>query len=156
MRIAALFLALLLAGPVAAQMRPTQDAQATATFADDLVAAMNAARAARGLRAYEADPLLALAAAGHAQDMARQGYLDHRSRDGRTMGDRIRAQGFRYCMAAENIAFGQPDVQEVVTTWMRSPGHRANVLLPDVRFAGAARAEAQGRTYWVAVFASPC
>ena len=37
---------------------------------------------------------------------------------------------------AENIAMGQVDVDEVVSAWMSSPGHRANILNPNYAVTG--------------------
>lgn len=145
----------LLAAPAAAQ-QPAADPQAIAHLFPPLVQAMNAERTARGLPPLAENTALANAAGHHAQDMARRGYLAHASPDGRRPGDRIRAAGFDWCVAAENIAFAQADAAETVAAWMGSAGHRANILNPAATHTGAAIAVARGRPYWVAVFAAPC
>lgn len=145
------------AAPAEAQKAQfTADPQATAERIPEMIPAMNAERTARGLAPLEPDAKLAEAAAVHAQEMARKGYLSHSSQDGRSMADRVRNAGFRYCFAAENIAFGQRDVAETVTAWMGSAGHRRNLLAGDATRAGAAVATAGGRRYWVAVYGRPC
>lgn len=153
----ALLLALLLATGAAAQTMPlTADPQAEARIIPPLLQAMNVERRAHGLPPLARDTALDNAAGHHAQDMARHGYFDHRSRDGRKIGDRITAAGFRWCLAAENLAFGQADPAATVAAWMGSPGHRANILNGKASHAGVAFATARGRPYWVAVFAAPC
>ena len=58
-------------------------------------------------------------------------FFAHRGSDGSDFVRRARAAGYT-CVAAENIAWGQPDEASVVTAWMNSAGHRRNILLADV------------------------
>lgn len=88
---------------------------------------VNEHRARRGCRALAWDDAAARAAQAHSDDMARRNYFSHTSPEGRTMVDRLRAQGASYRMIAENIAFGQPTAREVVRGWLGSPGHRQNI-----------------------------
>jgi uncharacterized protein YkwD len=88
----------------------------------------NAERVAAGLGALVCDPGLTRAARLHSQDMCDQMYFSHTSLDGRTMSDRINAQGVRWSRIGENIARGQPTPQAVHDAWMDSPGHRANIM----------------------------
>jgi len=58
---------------------------------------------------------------------------------------------------AENIASGQKDADDVVRTWLESPGHCANLMNPDMRDMGVAYAFDASSTdgiYWVQVFAA--
>tara|TARA_R110001606_G_scaffold364157_1_gene518490 strand:+ start:41 stop:511 length:471 start_codon:yes stop_codon:yes gene_type:complete len=107
--------------------------------------ALNAQRAANGRAALNADSRLAAAAQAHAADMAATGFFSHRGSNGSTMGQRITAQGYGKCVMAENIASGQQSEAEVLTTWMNSPGHRANILDPKMRAYGLGRSG----TIWV-------
>ncbi|KAG2840571.1 hypothetical protein PC118_g1123 [Phytophthora cactorum] len=72
------------------------------------------------------------------------------------LGDRIKAQGYSYSTAAENVAAGQTTVESVMTSWWNSPGHRANILNEGVENVGFALAtnEACGlyKTYWTQDF----
>ena len=63
----------------------------------------------------------------HGEDMARQDYFSHTSLDGRTPWDRMRTQGYSNG-SGENIAAGYATPAVVMTAWMNSPGHRANIL----------------------------
>ena len=75
---------------------------------------------------------------GHARDIAKRQKLDHKGRDGSTVGDRVKRVGYHYVRVGENIAKGQRTVEQVMSTWMKSPGHRANILA-DFSEMGAAR-----------------
>ncbi|MEJ0098061.1 MAG: AMP-binding protein [Bauldia sp.] len=50
-------------------------------------------------------------------------------------------------MAAENVGAGQPTLAAILEAWRKSPGHNANLLLPDVSKIGIALALAQGGRY---------
>ncbi|MEV0378523.1 CAP domain-containing protein [Nonomuraea sp. NPDC050643] len=88
----------------------------------------NQARAKSGCRALVHDPKLHLAAERHSTDMAVNNYFAHDSRDGRSFDQRIKATGFAFRLAGENIAKGQPTAAAVVRAWLDSPGHRANIM----------------------------
>ncbi len=95
--------------------------------ATEVVRLVNVARAKAGCAAVHVDARLTTAARLHSEDMARRNYFSHTSLDGRTPWDRIRAQGYAYG-SAENIAAGQRTPAAVMTAWMNSAGHRANIL----------------------------
>jgi uncharacterized protein YkwD len=88
---------------------------------------VNEHRAGIGCRALVWDEAAARAAQAHSDDMARRNYFSHTSPEGRTMADRLRAQGASYRLAGENIASGQPNAREAVRSWLGSPGHRQNI-----------------------------
>ena len=80
------------------------------------------------------------------------------SPDGRTPFDRMTAAGYRYSTAAENIAAGQRTPQDVMTAWMNSPGHRANILNCALRQIGvgyATGSSSQYGVYWTQDFGTP-
>ncbi|MDJ0600371.1 MAG: CAP domain-containing protein [Crocosphaera sp.] len=79
------------------------------------------------------DPLrineqLVMAAQYHSQSMANDDFFSHQGIDGSTPFERIRAQGYSYQAAGENIAAGFATPESVVQAWMGSSGHRANIL----------------------------
>ncbi|PPK68902.1 CAP domain-containing protein [Actinokineospora auranticolor] len=88
---------------------------------------VNARRAEAGCGPLRWNDKLATAARKHSQDMAVRGYFDHTSPDGRTPWDRMRAEGYTKG-GGENIAAGQATPDAVMTGWMNSSGHRANIL----------------------------
>jgi uncharacterized protein YkwD len=94
---------------------------------------------------------LATAAYGHSRDMADNNYFSHDSLDGRTMADRINATGYAWSTIGENIAAGYGSVQSVVSGWMASDGHCANLMNPRFTELGLACARndaSQYRIYW--------
>lgn len=61
--------------------------------------------------------------------------------------------GIRFSAAGENIAQGQATPQVVVTAWMNSPGHRANILSTNFTEIGVGYAAGgSGRHYWTQMF----
>jgi uncharacterized protein YkwD len=123
---------------------------------NEVVRLTNAERAKGGCGPLKHDAQLRAAAFGHSQEMAKRNRMDHTSQDGRSFTDRIKAAGFTGGSAwAENIAFGQPSPAAVVQDWMKSSGHRANIM--NCRFnligVGAAKSS-QGLIYWTQDFAA--
>ncbi|WP_378946890.1 CAP domain-containing protein [Paracoccus sp. R86501] len=118
--------------------------------------ATNRARSAAGLPQVRANSLLAQVAADHACDMARRGQMTHSGSATSGPAERVKARGYDTRITAENIAAGPFDTDRVLMEWQKSPGHRANLLLPQVKEFGIGRAiGADGRTqYWAAVYAA--
>jgi len=114
--------------------------------------ATNAERAANGCGPLRLDPLLNRAADGHSEDMAARDYFDHSDPEGRGPGVRIDAVGYPHRGWGENIAAGYGSAEAVVTGWMNSPGHRANILNCAFDEIGIGYAE-PGR-YWTQLFAT--
>lgn len=93
-----------------------------------IVAAMNRERARHGLGPLRFESRLARAAGERASDMFELGYFDHVAPDGRSPFLTVKNQGYRYRAVGENLATGYATADAVVAGWMRSPGHRANIL----------------------------
>ena len=101
---------------------------------------VNIERTSRGLKRLRGNARLDRAAGGHSQDMVRRDFFDHTSPGGSTVGDRIKEAGYlsgaRSYAFGENIAWGTGSLGtplSIVRSWMKSPGHRANIL--NARFA---------------------
>ncbi len=84
------------------------------------------------------------------QDMHDRGYFDHTSPTYGTPFQMMRAFGLTYRSAGENIAMGYRTPQAVVTGWMNSPGHRANILNSSYKKIGVGYV-ASGN-YWTQMF----
>ena len=127
-------------------------------FAQQSIELVNQERQRAGLsRLSEHDPLNRVAAA-YSEAMVRRGFYGHVDPDGHDVGDRLRAANYPTLVSAENIARGQPSPAEVVAGWMASPGHRANILNPDLQRIGAGYAftgTPPYHHYWTHVFATP-
>jgi uncharacterized protein YkwD len=108
-------------------------------------------RADRGLKPLRLDPTLMKLAAEHAQRMASMDRMSHSLPGEGSFSQRIAAGGFQASMAAENVAAGQKTLAQVFEAWRKSPGHNANMLLPNVSLMGFAVAVQPGgryHTYW--------
>jgi len=98
------------------------------------------------------DSSLNRSARAKSEDMATHNYFSH---DSPTYGDpfaMMRSFGVQYQSAGENIAKGQPSPQEVVTAWMNSPGHRANILNSSFTHIGVGYVVKNGEAYWTQQF----
>ena len=122
---------------------------------EQVVEAHNARRAKAGLSALTINPELQAAAMEHARDMAERRKMAHKGGDGSSPFDRMKRQGYPFRAAAENVAYGFDDVESVMTGWMRSPGHRHNIL-GNFSEIGVGRAIARdGASYWCVTFGTP-
>lgn len=119
---------------------------------------VNAERAKVGCPALVANATLAQVARAHSQDMAAHNYFDHNGLDGSTPFTRMTAAGYRYSAAAENIAAGYATPQDVMTGWMNSAGHRANILncgLTQIGVGYASLSSSAYGSYWTQDFGTP-
>jgi len=120
---------------------------------------VNEVRAERHLSGLRNDPELAKVALAHAQDMAKQGYLDHVNKSGRNPLERVQdagIDGFR--LLAENIGSTSQEGSRVallMDNWLDSPIHRENLLNPAFNTSGIGVAtRPDGTTIAVQLFAT--
>ena len=100
------------------------------------------------------DATLQGVASGHSQDMARRNYFDHRSPEGRTITERVKASAYKFSVAGENLAGGDPSIHSAVQGWLESPSHCENMMNPrfvDVAVACVGNRGSQWGTYWTMV-----
>jgi uncharacterized protein YkwD len=109
-----------------------------AAVAQTTLCLLNEQRAAQGLRPLTEETRLTSASRAYAQEMVAGQFFDHVVPDGSTLVGRLTAIGYINddvdWTAGENIAWGQGDLASpgsIVTAWMNSPGHRANILSGD-------------------------
>ncbi|WP_187645524.1 CAP domain-containing protein [Streptomyces sp. TRM49041] len=101
---------------------------APAEYIRRVVELVNAERAKAGCGAFRVNSRLQAAAQGHADDMAARDYYEHDTPEGRDAGDRMEAADYRWRTWGENIHRGPKDPATAVRDWMKSPGHRENIL----------------------------
>jgi uncharacterized protein YkwD len=111
----------------------------------------NAERALHGCSTLRVDSRLRTAAYAHSKDMRVRHYFEHNSLDGRTPWDRIKAAGYGN-PGAENIAMGYANAKAVVDGWMKSPGHRANILNCSLKAIGIGVEYGTGGPWWTQDF----
>ncbi len=118
-----------------------------------LLAAANQERIARGLPKLERDPVLAKAAAYHAQQMAEHGDISHEFPGEPDLSARGANAGVHFSLISENVAEA-PDSVLIHDMWMHSEGHRANLLDPNVNVVGISVVVREDQLYAVEDFAS--
>jgi uncharacterized protein YkwD len=127
-----------------------------AAFEAEIVNLVNAERAKIGCKALIVDTHLTTAARAHSTDMAVRTYFSHTTPEGVDFASRLTKAGYRWSGAGENIAKGQRTPQDVMTSWMNSAGHRANILNCGFTNLGVGvAADATGAILWTQDFASP-
>lgn len=120
-----------------------------------LLAEANAARRRHGAGPLRRDPRLDRAAAAFARELAARQEIDHVSvRPGRaTFRQRIHAEGVRARLAGENLArmtasaSALPD--RAVAAWLRSRGHRSNLLERRFRRTGIGIWQGRDQVWYV-------
>ena len=177
-----LFLAIseLLAGTVRGQLVEENEAESVEIVAvkpdtsDDsldpaeverkIVSRTNRFRRKQDRRAVQVDPQLVQTAQYFADFMARTDKYGHHA-DGNRPAERATEHGYEYCIVSENIAYQfssagfttQELAQGFFQGWKHSPGHRKNMLNPDVVETGVAiaRSDETGFYYAVQMFGRP-
>lgn len=98
-------------------------------------AALNDARARQGLAPLQWDNKAAAIARAHSEDMVRSGFVGHTSPTTGDVDDRFRRAGVQGAVIRENVARGYGP-WAIHQSLMHSPGHRVNILAPDVTHVG--------------------
>lgn len=101
---------------------------ATSMSTPALLKETNAYRARSNLPALRESSTLDRAAQTKADTMIAQNYWSHVAPDGTTPWYYFQKLGYNYSVAGENLAYGFATSEQVVTAWMNSAEHRANVL----------------------------
>lgn len=130
----------------------TTRANAQPATSEELFALANRTRAAQGVGALQWDPALAAAALQHCQRMVAEGPIAHRYGGEADLSDRAGQAGAHFSLIEENVAVG-PSAMEIHEGWMHSPGHRDNLLNPQVNRVGVAVVANHGVLYAVADYA---
>lgn len=115
----------------------------------------NAERKKLKLPELKPDPVLMKVARDQSATMARLDRVGHDLEE-RPFSKRMDQAKYQASRAGENIASGQQNSTEAVDDWMKSPGHKANIVQPDYSRTGVGFAKSKsGKTYWTQVFAKP-
>jgi len=133
-----------------------------AVFEKGILHFTNIEREKHGLSSLILVEALNYSARYHAKDMATEDYFEHDSYDrknGRlrkscSIFERIESFA-NYGYLAENISAGKTQPEEVVKGWMKSEGHRKNILNKDMSYLGVAyyySEDSKYHHYWVQNF----
>ena len=105
---------------------------------ESVLVSINAKRTEAGLSPLSLNSRLNQAATMKAADMFTLNYWAHNSPAGREPWDFIKAAGYRYHYAGENLARDFGDTSAMIDAWMASPTHRDNIVNPKYQEIGVA------------------
>lgn len=120
-------------------------------YVDEVIRLVNQQRASNGLAALTSDSTLNSAASKRAVETVSS--FSHTRPNGTSCFTVLDEFNYSYRSAGENIAMGQPSPEAVVTAWMNSEGHRANILGSFTKIGVGCHSNG-GTLYWAQVFAS--
>lgn len=128
-----------------------QDADDLQAFAEQVVELVNQERAKSGLSALKSVPVLNVCAEKRSEELV--STFSHTRPDGTNCATILDEYGVNWRTTGENIAYGYPDPESVMTGWMNSAGHRANILSGNFDSIGVGVISRNGVLYWTQVFA---
>ncbi len=136
-----------LPGPVPVAVAPKiGPVPAPSTFDQRVLALTNAERTARGLRALAGSTCAGGYADSWAGTLATTDSLAHQPLSPILAGCAASSVG-------ENVGYGNVTPEQMVSMWMASPGHRANILNATYTAVGVgSQTRSDGRVYGVQVF----
>lgn len=116
--------------------------EALAKLEKDVLEEINVVRAVERMKALQWNERAASAARKYAQELVEQERFAHTGSEGSNIHDRLRAEGLFEFVANENLAqlsFNGTlsDSSKVVNGWLKSPGHRSNILDVDGLYSHA-------------------
>ncbi|HEX8226478.1 MAG TPA: CAP domain-containing protein [Candidatus Saccharimonadales bacterium] len=100
----------------------------TSLTANELLQTTNIERSRQQQPDLAVNQKLSQAAQAKANDMVQRDYWSHNAPDGTTPWSFVEKTGYEYQAAGENLAYGFMNAPTIVTGWMNSPEHRANIL----------------------------
>ena len=120
---------------------------------------VNSERRRQSLPAIAPSTTLDRVAQAYADDMLKRSHYGHVDPEGLTVRERAYAGGYDLRFIAENLAAGQPTVEEAMDGWMKSEKHRENILSKIYTEAGFGLAIGKNKRgyqiIWVQVFGRP-
>lgn len=135
------------------QQNETPRGETNSTQAEEVLRLVNAERQKQGISALTLDANLTSIANTKAADMRDNNYFSHTSPTYGSPFEMLQRFGVNYSAAGENIAAGQKTAQAVMTDWMNSSGHRANILNKEYTKLGVGyQSGGSYGTYWVQLF----
>jgi uncharacterized protein YkwD len=149
--------------PLAPPPSPTPEPQSFVTTLEvEVHARVNITRNEYGLAPVAYNALLATIARGHSADMLARDYFDHDSPEGCDMACRADATGYKWQAVGENIYMmsgyaldAEKLAAMVISGWMNSPGHRANILKEVFTYQGIGVAVRGEDVYVTEMLANP-
>ncbi|QEH42806.1 CAP domain-containing protein [Chitinophaga sp. XS-30] len=129
----------------------TGTVRSSGNMEEDILYYVNKYRKSKGLAALVMNEVLNTEARGHSRSMANgRSAFGHDGFESRI--DDISKKLGRVSAAAENVAYGNLNAEAVVNGWIKSPGHRKN-MLGNFNMIGIGTAKGKGNiTYFTQIF----
>lgn len=141
------------AAPAAATTPSNTVSSSNLSYEQKVAELVNVERQKAGLPALVFDQSISNVARTKSKDMAANNYFAHQSPTYGSAGDMLTKFGIKWSAWGENIASGQRTPEAVVTAWMNSEGHRANILSSNFSKIGVGYAvNSNGTPYWTQMF----
>ena len=119
-------------------------------YANEVVSLVNQERAKQGLNALQMISALNNAGTKRSQELVT--LFSHTRPDGSDCATVLNEFGVTWKTSGENIAYGYATPEDVMTGWMNSSGHRANILNANFDSIGIGVVSENGVLYWTQVF----
>ncbi|MBI3231490.1 MAG: hypothetical protein HYZ51_00175 [Candidatus Doudnabacteria bacterium] len=124
-----LFIALLIWQAGSALILPKASLEASDITPENILSAISRERMQKGLNGLNTDNRLVVAAQYKADDMMNRRYFSHTDPEGNFIWNKIVEAGYTpYLQLGENLAIEFYNTESLVSAWMNSPTHRANIL----------------------------
>lgn len=124
----------------APEEQPATTTTPPVSWQTSMLTAINRERQAAGLSAVSTCGALGRTAQTYADVLIGTRDISHTGPNGSTLQTRVAASGYvGWTNIGENLAAGQGTVEEVMTAWLGSSGHRANILKPEFTHVGFGR-----------------
>lgn len=128
----------------------TGNVNTDSSYAAQVAELVNRERAKQGLNPVTLDEEISAAATVRAKEAAQS--FSHTRPNGSYCFTALKEAGISYRGAGENIAYGQSTPAAVMTDWMNSSGHRANILNAKYTKIGVGYTVINGTAYWAQFF----
>ena len=112
--------------------------EASTITPENIISLTNKERIAWGVNTLNTNAQLSAAALAKANDMLQKQYWDHFGPNGESPWQFIRAAGYDYVYAGENLAKGFRTSEGIHEAWMASPTHKENIISGNYKDIGVA------------------
>lgn len=133
------------------QENTSTSTSSNAAFTKEVLRLVNIERAKEGLSQLTTNSTLEKAAYIRSQEIKQS--FSHTRPNGSSFSTILKEMNISYQAAGENIAYGQRTPEDVVSAWMNSSGHRANIMSKNYNKLGVGcYIDSNNVVYWTQIF----
>jgi len=138
--------------PTTTKKTTTTTAGYVSNYEEQVLTLVNAEREKEGKAPLAMDAKLREAAKVRAEEISREGHFSHERPDKSFFFSIYDEFNISYAFQGENIAMGYGTPAAVMEGWMKSEGHRENILKDEYSAIGIGCYKKEGNIYWVQLF----